>query len=87
MDVQARLDALISLADELGIAVRLEALGGEGGGFCLIKGHRVLFIDTLADLETRYDRTVAALASLPELEHRFLAPEIRDDLERARAGA
>jgi hypothetical protein len=85
MDLQARLDILIGLAQEAGLTIRREPLGGDGGGFCLIKGQRVLFIDTQADLETRYERTLQALAWLPELEQRYVPPEVRDDLERQRA--
>ena len=84
MDLQNRLDQLLSIAQELGWAIRREPLGGEGGGLCIIKGQNVLFVDSLADLETRYDRTLAALAPRPELDQRYLAPEIREDIEKAR---
>jgi hypothetical protein len=84
MDLQHRLDLLISIAQELGWSVRREPLGGEGGGLCVIKGQRVLFIDTMADLETRYDRTLGALAAQSELEQRYIPPELREDLEKAR---
>lgn len=83
MDVQARLDILLARAEEMGIEVRRVALGGEGGGLCVVKGRRVLFVDTLADPATRYDRTVAALAGVREAGDRFLPPEVREDLERA----
>lgn len=85
MDLQTRLDILIGLAQELGLTIRREPLGGDGGGFCLMKGHRVLFVDTLADLETRYQRTMESLALMPEIDQRYLAPEIREDIERQRA--
>ena len=85
VDLQTRLDILLGLADELGLTIRREPLGGDGGGFCLLKGQRVLFVDTLADLETKYERTLLALAPMAELDERYLAPEIRDDVERARA--
>ncbi len=82
MDLQAKLDALLSVAEEIGLTIRREPLGGDGGGYCVLRGSRILFVDTTADLETRYDRILQALASLPEVEQRFLQPEIRDDLER-----
>lgn len=84
MDLQTRLDLLLSIAQELGWTLRREPLGGDGGGLCIIKGQHVLFVDTLADLETRYERTLAALAAQPELDQRYLPPEVRDDLEKAR---
>ncbi len=83
MDVQTRLETLLATAEQLGIEVRRESLGGEGGGLCSLRGRRVLFVDTAADAATRYDRTVAALASLPELQDRYLPPELREDLDRA----
>jgi hypothetical protein len=82
MDVQSRLDILLARAEELGIEVRRASLGGEGGGLCVIKGRRVLFVDTAADPGTRYDRTVSALARVPEVGERFLPPEVREDLEK-----
>ncbi|MFH1417314.1 MAG: hypothetical protein ABII12_03400 [Planctomycetota bacterium] len=84
MDLHARLDTLLALAEEIGLTVRRESLGGDGGGLCLLRGQRVLFVDTAADLETRYDRTLAAMASLPEIEQRYLPPEVRDDVEDQR---
>lgn len=84
MSLDARLDDLIDAAQAVGIIIRREPLGGEGGGLCSLRGKRVLFVDTLSDSETRYERTLAALALLPELEARFLRPDVREDLERAR---
>ena len=82
MDLQTRLDALVALADEIGLSVRREPLGGSGGGYCVLRGERVLFVDTMADLESKYERTLAALAPLPEIDGKYLRPEIRDDLDR-----
>ena len=84
MDLQTRLDALVALADEIGLSVRREPLGGSGGGYCVLRGQRVLFVDTMADLESKYERTLAALAPLPEIDEKYLRPEIRDDIERFR---
>jgi len=84
VDLHRRLDTLLTLAEEVGLMLRREPLGGEGGGCCMLKGRRVLFLDTTADLEVQYEKTLAALAPLPELEKRFLPPEVRDDLDRAK---
>jgi hypothetical protein len=84
MDLGARLEALLSVAEQLEVEVRAEPMSGEGGGMCRLKGRRVLFVDTTADLATRYERTLAAMADLPELEGSFLPPQVRDDLERQR---
>lgn len=87
MDLQTRLDTLLSTAEEIGLSVRREPQGGEGGGYCVLRGQRVLFVDTMADLGTRYERTLAALAPLPEIEQKYLPPEIREDIEEQRESA
>jgi hypothetical protein len=84
MDLSRRLDALLELAEQIGIDVRAESMGGSGGGLCRLKGRRVLFVDTAADLATRYDRTLAAMAGLEELDGRYLLPEVRQDIEHQR---
>ena len=81
MDLAGRLESLLTLAEEIGIVVRAEPMGGEGGGLCRLKGKTILFVDTSADLATRYDRTVAAMAGMPELNDRYLVPEVRQDIE------
>jgi hypothetical protein len=86
MELQRKLDALVELAGQIGLEIRREPLGGEGGGYCVVRGRRVLFIDTTADLPTCYDRTAAAIARLGEIEQRYLPPEIREDIERYRSG-
>lgn len=84
MDLSRRLEALLELAERMGIDVRAESMGGGGGGLCRLKGRRVLFVDTGADLATRYDRTLEALAGLEEIDSHYLLPEVRQDLERQR---
>ncbi len=82
MELHNRLDTLLNLARELEIDIRSESLGGEGGGMCVLRGRRVLFVDTSADIETRYEKTVAAMSALPELDGRYVPPEVREDLDR-----
>lgn len=81
MDLSTRLESLLTLAEQMGIDVRAEPMGGTGGGLCRLRGNQVLFVDTTADLEIRYEKTLAALAPLPELENHFVLPEIRRDIE------
>lgn len=84
MDLGGRLEALLELAEQIGIEIRVESMGGSGGGMCRLKGRHVLFVDTAADLATRYDRALAALAGVEGLEGHYLVPEVREDLERQR---
>ena len=87
MDLGSRLEALLGLAEDIGIDVRTEPMGGEGGGMCRLRGRRVLFVDTSADVATRYDRTVAAMADVAELDDRYVVPEVREDIDRQREAA
>jgi hypothetical protein len=82
MDREAQLEAIIEVFGRLDIAVRLERLGGGGGGLCALRGQRVLFIDLDADVATRLDRSVGALASLPELDSVYLTPALREHIAR-----
>lgn len=84
MDHGAKLEALLELAEQLDITVRREPLGGEGGGLCHLRGRRVLFVDTQADLQTRFEKTAAAIAGLPEVDQHYLLPELREELDRHR---
>ena len=85
MDLATRLESLLEVAEQIGIDVRAEPMGGEGGGLCRLRGKTVLFVDIGADLATRYDRTLAALAPLPEIDQHYLVPEVRSDIERQRS--
>ena len=85
MDLQARLDELLRVAEEMGLTIQRVPLGGDDGGFCIVKGQKRLFVDTQADVETRYEHTLAALASLPDIDTHFLLPEVREDIEEQRA--
>ncbi len=82
MDLEARLSELLRAAEEIGLTIQRVPMGGDGGGFCVVKGQRRLFVDTMTDAETRYERTLAALAPLPEMDTLYLRPEVREDLER-----
>ena len=84
MDLASRLESLLELAEEIGVDVRAEPMGGEGGGLCWLRGKPVLFVDTAADLATRYDRTLVAMASLPGLDEHYVVPEVRRDINRQR---
>src|SRR5512140_2597081 len=85
MEISQRMEALLTLAEEMGIEVRAEFMGGDGGGLCRLRGRQVLFVDTSADLASRYDRTLTAMAGLAGLDDHYLVPEVRQDLEHQRA--
>lgn len=83
MNDQQRLEALLAAAEKIDVTIRQEHLAGHGGGLCVIKGQRVLFVDLALDVQARYELTVAAMSGVAELENVFLPPEVRDDLDLA----
>ena len=81
-----QLDDILAAAVKMGIHVRSEPLGGEGGGICRVRGQTVLFLDTMADPATQFRRTLEAMADLPGLDQEYLRPELREQIDRIRAG-
>ncbi len=84
MDETAQLEEILVACDKLGVLVRVAPLGGEGGGLCRIKGQTVLFVDSAADVGTRLRRTLDALADLEGIDGLYLAPELRETIDRIR---
>lgn len=81
MDSEAVLAELLDLAERLGIEVRRELLDGNGGGLCLLRGQRVLFVDTGADLVEQVGRTAAALSDVDGVAECYVRPEVRELLD------
>jgi hypothetical protein len=86
MDATAQLDTIVRLFEQLGVEIRQERLGGSGGGLCLIRGRRVVFVDLDADAATRLDRSIEALAAIPEAASVYISPELRERMDKLRAG-
>jgi hypothetical protein len=84
VDIENKLAVILEACSKLGLEVRPERLGGEGGGVCKLKGKSIVFVDLEAEPEVRYERLVAGLARLAQVEELFLVPEVRADLERAK---
>jgi len=83
------LDALVGLAEEAGIAVRVSGRG-EGelpprSGLCRVRGNLLLVLSAAEPLEARIEAAAAALGAhgAALLEGRFLPPAVRERLERA----
>ena len=82
MDPTAQVEVIVELLGKLGVQVRYEHLGGEGGGICHIRGDRVLFVDIDADMATTAERCLEALAGTTGADQLHLPREIRDQLEK-----
>ena len=82
MQEQELLTALLDLADKVGLEVRKEYLDGEGGGLCILRGKRILFVDSAADSAEQIAHTAQALARQPELAMMYVLPQVREELEK-----
>lgn len=87
VDTATQLDAVIQVFERLGVKLRKEHLGGNGGGLCTLRGERVVFIDLDADPPTHLDRCLAALSTMPELDSVYLIPALRERINRLRTPA
>jgi hypothetical protein len=84
METNRLLEAMMELARSLGIDVRhVDSCTERGGALVHLKGREVLFLDASADPTEQLQAAARALAGRPELEDRFLLPEIRSALEQA----
>ena len=84
MEAERQLQELLDLAESMQIEVRFTSLGGQPGGLCRLRGRWLLCINEDEAVEDQVDTIVAALAERPELEDRFILPEIRVLLENRR---
>ena len=89
MDDHARLQALLELAESVGLAVRYAARaeaasfeGSPGGALVKLRGREILFLDSAAALGDRIAVAAAALKGRPRIEEVFIPPEIRELIER-----
>ena len=85
MQSQELLTALLELAESAGLEVRKEYLGGDGGGLCILRGKRILFVDSAADSAEQIAHTAQALARLPELATMYVLPQVREELDKYKA--
>lgn len=85
MDPHAKLTALIDLAESLGIRVRPAPAGEDadrpGGAYVRLKGSEMVFLVPSAAPADQIDVLALAMKNRPQLQDRFLPPEIRQLLE------
>jgi hypothetical protein len=77
------LDYLIELARRLGYAVREEWLDGSGGGACVLKGQKILFVDQSLAPSDRIEQIARSLKGTDELAKIYVLPEARELLDAA----
>lgn len=85
MDQSQQLEALIDLAESLGMEIRRRPAGGDGRGGDLVRlrGRELLFLDLSASPADQVEAVASALRGRGEIQDRFIAPEIRTLIERA----
>lgn len=86
MNLEDKISYLLQLFDKLDLTVRIEPLGGAGGGLCTVRNKQVIFVDLDADPQTRYTSALAALSRVCDLDDLYLLPEIRADLDALAQG-
>lgn len=79
------LQQVLALAKQLGYTVRMEDLGGEGGGICEFGGKRWLFVDLTASTVDQLRRSCDSLRLDPQLSDVALSPLIDEALLGRRA--
>ena len=79
MDEYAQLRRLLDLAESAGIAIRRGPAADDhpGGAMVSLQGREILFLDPTASVADRIAVVAAALKGRPEVEDRFLPPEVR----------
>ena len=73
---------MLQLLDKAGIEVRLEEMGGGGGGICSVKGKRIVFLDVQAAASERAGVCARALTEAVNLEEVYMKPEVRQFVEQ-----
>jgi len=85
MDELTKLSTLIDLAEQLGFIVRRAPAGdgGEhpGGALVRLGKKEMLFLDPTASTADQINVVAAALKDRPQLQDKFLPPEIREAIE------
>ena len=77
------LDYLIELARRLGYEIREEWLDGSGGGACVLKGQKFLFVDQSLPPSERVEQIARSLRGTDALAKIYVLPEARALLDSA----
>ncbi len=82
MDAGTRLNAAFEVFERLGIVVQREHLGGTGGGLCVVRGTRRVFLDLDTDVATQLEVVAAALRAVREVETVYIPPVLRELIDQ-----
>ena len=82
MDTRAITEELVALLEQNGVEIRREAMGGGGGGLCVIKEKNIFFVDTdcpIAEMTAICSRAVNELLDVDSI---YIRPQVRQYLEK-----
>ncbi len=87
VDAVTQLESLLDLADDVGLAVRRVPGGADtdhpGGALVRLRDREVLFLDPDASVADQLAVAAGALRGRPQLDERYLPPELRELIEGA----
>ena len=67
----------LNLAEQLGYAIRQEWIDGAGGGGCVLRGRKLLFIDLAAPARDQLEIVLSVLRSEPSVSKLEMPNELR----------
>ena len=85
MHTAETLDNALNLAARLGYEIRHDWLGGSGGGGCVLKGRKLLFVDLALGTADQLDQVLDALRHDPEAPSLPMPHELRELLKLRRS--
>ena len=71
------MEELLALLETNKVTIRKEPLGGSGGGLCIVKGRRVLFVDTEAPSIVTAAICAQSLPKVADIEQIYIKPQVR----------
>jgi hypothetical protein len=77
------LERMMHAAQQAGYTVRLEWLGGVGGGGCEFAGHKWIFIDLALSVAEQLEQLSSALGADPALRLEALPAPLRQHVRRS----
>ncbi|MGW8256065.1 MAG: hypothetical protein ACWGMZ_01120 [Thermoguttaceae bacterium] len=72
------LEHALNLATRLGYHIRQEFLGGSGGGGCVLRGKKILFLDPALDPSDQFDLVLDTLKRDSDALAQSMPDELRD---------
>lgn len=71
------LEEAMAAAKQLGYRIREEWLGGDGGGSCVLRGQKWLFVDLALDTAERLELVTTALCTEPAATQLAMSEALR----------